>query len=207
MLAGIFSLIFVATSVTRARLAHRRGVAGDGRLTGRVRFLRAGLVILLPGGPGIDSSGITTGARGAPLRAPVMVRVTPAPARRRETRPGLSRGINLRGQNRGGAPKGERACAKPAAAPEALSGGNACECGAAKGRLRLSALRLPSFCSGGRNFRAVRRKARMQTHRENGVLLACSTYAFVIAGLRPGNPCGDARTPSVPAWTPARRRW
>jgi len=34
----------------------------------RVRFLRAGLVTPLPGGPGIVPSGTTTGARGAPLK-------------------------------------------------------------------------------------------------------------------------------------------
>jgi hypothetical protein len=41
---------------------------GDSRLMGRVRFLRAGLVTPLPGGPGIGPAGITTGARGAPLK-------------------------------------------------------------------------------------------------------------------------------------------
>ncbi|MDE2284469.1 MAG: hypothetical protein KGK33_07630, partial [Hyphomicrobiales bacterium] len=35
--------------------------------TERVRFLRAGFVTPLPGGPGIVPSGIKTGARGAPL--------------------------------------------------------------------------------------------------------------------------------------------
>jgi hypothetical protein len=33
-----------------------------------VRYLRAGLVTPLPGGPGIDPAGITTGARGASLK-------------------------------------------------------------------------------------------------------------------------------------------
>jgi len=33
-----------------------------------VRFLRAGLVTPLPGGPGIVPAGIMTGARGAPLK-------------------------------------------------------------------------------------------------------------------------------------------
>jgi hypothetical protein len=33
-----------------------------------VRFLRAGLVTPLPGGPGIDPSGITTGAPGVWLK-------------------------------------------------------------------------------------------------------------------------------------------
>jgi len=34
----------------------------------RVRFLRAGLVTPSSGGSGIDPSGTTTGARGAPLK-------------------------------------------------------------------------------------------------------------------------------------------
>jgi len=34
----------------------------------RVRFLRAGLVTPFSGGSGIDPSGTTTGARGAPLK-------------------------------------------------------------------------------------------------------------------------------------------
>jgi hypothetical protein len=34
----------------------------------RVRYLRAGLVTPLPGGPGIVPAGIKTGARGAPLK-------------------------------------------------------------------------------------------------------------------------------------------
>ena len=34
----------------------------------RVRFLRAGLLTPLPGGPGIVPAGITTGARGASLK-------------------------------------------------------------------------------------------------------------------------------------------
>jgi hypothetical protein len=45
-----------------------RGVTGDSRLMGRVRFLRAGLVTPLPGGPGIDPAGIMTGVRGASLK-------------------------------------------------------------------------------------------------------------------------------------------
>jgi hypothetical protein len=68
--------------------------------TERVRFLRAGLVTLLPGGLGIDPAGTMTGARGASLWVRSMVRVTPASSRSHETRPGLSRGINLRGKCR-----------------------------------------------------------------------------------------------------------
>jgi len=45
-----------------------RGVTGDSRLMERVRFLRAGLVTPLPGGPGIVPAGIMTGARGASLK-------------------------------------------------------------------------------------------------------------------------------------------
>ncbi len=52
-----------------ANLAHRRDVTGDGRLTERVRFLRAGFVTPLPGGLGIEPAGTTTGARGASLEA------------------------------------------------------------------------------------------------------------------------------------------
>jgi hypothetical protein len=40
---------------------------GDGRLTERVRFLRAGFVTPLPGGLGIEPAGTMTGARGASL--------------------------------------------------------------------------------------------------------------------------------------------
>ena len=77
--------------------------------TERVRFLRAGFVTPLPGGLCIDPAGIMTGARGASLWVLSMVRVTPASSRSHEARPGLSRGINLRGKYRGGAPRGERA--------------------------------------------------------------------------------------------------
>jgi hypothetical protein len=45
----------------------RRDVTGDGRLTERVRFLRAGFVTPLPGGLGIGPAGTMTGARGASL--------------------------------------------------------------------------------------------------------------------------------------------
>ena len=41
---------------------------GDSQLMERVRFLRAGLVTPLPGGLGIDPSGITTGVPGAWLK-------------------------------------------------------------------------------------------------------------------------------------------
>jgi hypothetical protein len=34
----------------------------------RMRFLRAGFVTPLPGGPGIDPADIMTGVRGAPLK-------------------------------------------------------------------------------------------------------------------------------------------
>jgi hypothetical protein len=40
---------------------------GDGRLTERVRFLRAGFVTPLSGGSGIEPAGTMTGARGASL--------------------------------------------------------------------------------------------------------------------------------------------
>jgi hypothetical protein len=68
--------------------------------TERVRFLRVGLVTLLPGGLGIDPAGTMTGARGASLWVRSMVWVTPASSRSHEARPGLSRGINLRGKCR-----------------------------------------------------------------------------------------------------------
>jgi hypothetical protein len=57
----------VLDCVTCANLAHRRDVTGDGRLTERVRFLRARLVTSLPGGLGIEPAGTMTGARGASL--------------------------------------------------------------------------------------------------------------------------------------------
>jgi hypothetical protein len=61
-------LTSVAISVTTRESRPSRDVTGDSRLMGRVRFLRAGLVTPLPGGPGIDPAGITTGARGASLK-------------------------------------------------------------------------------------------------------------------------------------------
>ena len=48
--------------------ARSRDVTGDGRLTERVRFLRAELVTPFSGGSGIVPSGTMTGARGAPLK-------------------------------------------------------------------------------------------------------------------------------------------
>src|SRR5208282_3994102 len=122
----IFCLTSVPLSVTGPhRISLIEGSStGDSRAMGRVRFLRAGLVTPLPGGLGIDPAGIMTGARGASLQARAMAKVTPLPAVSREARPGLSHGINLRGKRRGGAPRGERACARRAAAPAALSGGN-----------------------------------------------------------------------------------
>src|SRR5580700_12124075 len=96
--------------ISAIHLAHRKGRGLETHLdTERVRFLRAGFVTPLPGGLGIDPAGIMTGARGASLWMRSMVRVTPAPSRSHEARPGLSRGINLRGKYRGGAPRGERA--------------------------------------------------------------------------------------------------
>jgi hypothetical protein len=97
------------SSYIASRSAHRRDVTGDGRLTGRMRFPRAGLVTSLPGGPGIALAGIMTGLRGAPLDWDSARRVTPARGTSQETRPGLSHGIHLRGKRRGGAPEGERA--------------------------------------------------------------------------------------------------
>src|ERR1700691_1675157 len=46
-----------------------------------------------------------------------MTRVTPAPDRSREARPGSSQSIRSLDESRGGAPEGERAFAKPASAP------------------------------------------------------------------------------------------
>jgi hypothetical protein len=81
-------------------LAHEGTSTGDGRLTERVRFLRAGIVTSLPGGLGIDPAGTMTGARGASLWVRSVVWVTPKPSRSHEARPGLSRGIDLRGKYR-----------------------------------------------------------------------------------------------------------
>jgi len=65
-----FPLTAVANSVIhRMRISLTQGTStGDSRWMGRVRFLRAGLVTPLPGGPGIDPPGITTGAQGALLK-------------------------------------------------------------------------------------------------------------------------------------------
>jgi hypothetical protein len=111
-------------------LAHRRDVTGDGRLTERVRFLRAGLVTPLPGGLGIEPAGTMTGARGASLQARISAEVTPSHRVSREARPGLSHGIDLRGKRRGRSAERRAVPAGIASAPAALSGGNACECGA-----------------------------------------------------------------------------
>jgi hypothetical protein len=48
-----FSLTLVPVYVTGTMSAHPRDVTGDGRLTERVRFLRAGLVTPFSGGLGI----------------------------------------------------------------------------------------------------------------------------------------------------------
>jgi hypothetical protein len=64
----------------------------------RVRFLRVGLVTPLPGGPGIIPAGMTTGARGAPLKRDWRRGLTPASSRSREARPGLSPGVRSPGQ-------------------------------------------------------------------------------------------------------------
>ena len=80
---------------------------GDGRLMGRVRFPRAGLVTLLPGGLGIASAGMMTGLRGAPLDWDSATAGNACCRKSQETRPGLSLGIDLRGKRRGGAPRGE----------------------------------------------------------------------------------------------------
>jgi hypothetical protein len=61
-------LTFVTDIVTCHPLAQEGASTGDSRLMGRVRFLRAGLVTPLPGGPAIVPAGSTTGARGASLK-------------------------------------------------------------------------------------------------------------------------------------------
>src|ERR1700722_18109043 len=86
-----------------------------------------------------------TGPRGASLDWDSRRQVTPAVRKSQETRPGLSHGIDLRGKRRGGAPKGERVPLDALPRPEAPADGNIRRCGADSGRLRLSALRLPSF--------------------------------------------------------------
>jgi hypothetical protein len=60
-------LTMVPVSVTGCESRPVRDVTSDGRLTGRVRFPRAGFVTLLPGGLGIGSAGMMTGLRGASL--------------------------------------------------------------------------------------------------------------------------------------------
>ncbi len=44
----------------------------------RLRFLGAGLVTPLSGGPGIVPAGIKTGARGVPLKRDPKAKVTPS---------------------------------------------------------------------------------------------------------------------------------
>ena len=61
-----------------ANPAHVRDASGDNPIAERVRFLRAGLVTPLPGGPGIVPAGITTGARGASLKRDAEAQLTPA---------------------------------------------------------------------------------------------------------------------------------
>jgi hypothetical protein len=100
MRAAYQSFDFALTLECHRVISPMRDVTGDSRLIGRVRFLRVGLVTPLPGGLGIDPAGTMTGARGASLWARSMVRVTPASSRSHEARPGLSRGINLRGKYR-----------------------------------------------------------------------------------------------------------
>jgi len=85
-----------------------------------------------------------------------MVRVTPAASRSREARPGLSRGIDLRGKHRGRSAERRAVPAGIASAPEASSDGNVCGCGVDNGWMRLSALCLPFFLAQEANlfFRA-----------------------------------------------------
>ena len=61
------ALDIVTDMVTLDESRPSMDVTGDSRLMGRVRFLRAGLVTPLSGGPGIGSAGIMTGLRGASL--------------------------------------------------------------------------------------------------------------------------------------------
>ena len=86
-------------------------------------------------------------------------RVTLPRAASQETWPEVEkpRPRNL-GQNRGGAPEGERAERKARAASED-----------AAPVLRFSALRLPSFYWEAATFLAFVRKTRMRTHRENEI--------------------------------------
>jgi hypothetical protein len=187
-------------------LAHRRDVAGDSRTMERVRFLRAGFVTPLPGGLGIDPAGIMTGARGASLWVRSMVRVTPASSRSHEARPGLSRGINLRGKYRGGAPRGERARSAfrrqrlgvwRATAPAARSRGNTRACGA--DLLEQCACRRPaSLLIWRRNF--VPFVARLGCHapREHD--------SFALRRPRGAEEERSVRPASAPA-APPRARW
>ena len=72
-----------------------------------MRFPRAGLVTLLPGGLGIASAGMMTGLRGAPLDWDSATAGNACCRTSQETRPGLSLGLDWRGKRRGGAPRGE----------------------------------------------------------------------------------------------------
>jgi hypothetical protein len=101
-----------------------------------MRFLRAGLVPSLPGGPGIVPAGTMTGARGTSLKRDRPVAAGSACMRRsREARPGLSRGVRSPRQ----APwwRARKASALRSARCRIRRCGH--------GWMRLSALRLPSF--------------------------------------------------------------
>ena len=113
----------------------------------------------LPGGPGIDPAGITTGARGASLKRDrgVMLR-----AASREARPGSSFGTWPEQAPRWSAERRAR-CAQRAPHPTMRPI-----------HLRLSALCLPLFFGGehclffgGKQFLPFVAKARMRMHREN----------------------------------------
>ena len=67
--SDIMVLTFVLVTVTFPPISLIEGRVLETHLNmERVRFLRAGLVTPLPGGPGIVPAGIMTGARGASLK-------------------------------------------------------------------------------------------------------------------------------------------
>ncbi len=177
-----FSLTFVPVSVTDGESPSSRDVTGDGRLMERVRFLRAGLVTPLPGGPGIDPAGIMPGARGASLKRGSR-RGCRVPASR-EARLGLRQGVQSPRQ----APRwsAERR-ARPVSARRAAAPADA-----APRHLRLSALRLPL---SGRSFvtlktclgRGSRRENEFARHRERSEAIQRAAQSGLLRRFAPRN--------------------
>jgi hypothetical protein len=136
-----------------------------------MRFLRAGLVTLLPGGPGIASAGIMTGPRGAPLDWDSVAAGNTCRRTSQETRPGLSHG--LIGVASAAVERREASPLRVLRDAAEHSEGAAASADAASFGLRLPALRLPSFKGGTKNWRGCwNAKTRMRWRRGNASLRA-----------------------------------